>query len=121
MTGTAATGPVDPALLGEALDAVPDGVAVFDGNWTFVYVNLAGAEILQRERDHLLGRTIWVALPELGGTILHSFLLHARSAGQWRHARRWRMYAHWSMLSGQRTSVSARPATCGSIQSATCR
>jgi serine phosphatase RsbU (regulator of sigma subunit) len=29
-----------------------------------------------------MGRSIWVALPELGGTILHAFLLHARGVGE---------------------------------------
>ena len=73
--------PIDPALLDEVLDAVPDGVAVFDADWTIVYVNAAGAEILHRSQEELLGSNIWIALPELGGTILHSFLLHARSVG----------------------------------------
>jgi sigma-B regulation protein RsbU (phosphoserine phosphatase) len=77
----AASAPEDPELLGEALDAVPEGVAVFDADWTIVYVNRSAAGILQRERGQLLGRNIWIALPELGGTILHSFLLHARSVG----------------------------------------
>jgi sigma-B regulation protein RsbU (phosphoserine phosphatase) len=76
-----ATAPVDPELLGEALDAVPEGVAVFDADWTIVYVNHSAAGLLQRDRGQLLGRNIWIALPELGGTILHSFLLHARGVG----------------------------------------
>src|SRR3954468_21467857 len=76
-----ASAPVDPVLLADALDAVPEGIAVFDADWTIVYVNRAGARMLQRDRDELLGRNIWIALPELGGTILHSFLLHARTAG----------------------------------------
>ena len=73
---------VDPQILAEALEAVPDGVAVFDSDWTLVYVNVAGAELLERRREELLGRNIWIALPELGGTIFHSFLLRARSVGE---------------------------------------
>jgi hypothetical protein len=71
--------PLGAGLLEEALDAVPDGIAVFDADWTVVHVNTAGAEILRRDRTELVGRNLWIALPELGGTILHSFLLHARS------------------------------------------
>src|SRR3954454_591545 len=71
--------PVDPGVLEEALDALPTGVAVFDGAWSIVYVNDAGARLLGRPRPQLIDRNIWIALPELGGTILHSFLLHARS------------------------------------------
>src|SRR4051794_15481262 len=77
----AASAPWDPVLLADALDTVPEGIAVFDGDWTIVYVNRAAAGILQCDRGQLLGRNIWIALPELGGTILHSFLLHARSVG----------------------------------------
>ncbi len=71
--------PVDPAVLEEALDTLPTGVAVFDAAWSIVYVNEAGARLLGRPRTQLIDRNIWIALPELGGTILHSFLLHARS------------------------------------------
>jgi sigma-B regulation protein RsbU (phosphoserine phosphatase) len=71
--------PVDSVVLEEALDALPTGVAVFDGSWSIVYVNDAGARLLGRPRPQLIDRNIWIALPELGGTILHSFLLHARS------------------------------------------
>jgi serine phosphatase RsbU (regulator of sigma subunit)/PAS domain-containing protein len=73
--------PAGRGLLEEALDAIPEGVAVFDGAWTIVYVNEAGARILARRRTDLVDRNIWIALPELGGTILHSFLLHARTVG----------------------------------------
>jgi serine phosphatase RsbU (regulator of sigma subunit) len=68
-------------VLAAALDRLPDGVAVFDADWTIGYVNPAGAALLGRPVAELVGRTIWVALPELGGTIFHSFLLHARTAG----------------------------------------
>lgn len=74
-------GALGPDALAAALERLPDGVAVFDGDWTIGYVNPAAAGLLGRPVDELVGRNIWVALPELGGTIFHSFLLHARSAG----------------------------------------
>jgi sigma-B regulation protein RsbU (phosphoserine phosphatase) len=64
-----------------ALDEMPDGVVTFDADWTICYVNPAGAALFGRTVEALVGRTIWVALTELGGTIFHSFLLHARSVG----------------------------------------
>jgi phosphoserine phosphatase RsbU/P len=67
--------------LAAALDRLPEGVAVFDADWTIGYVNPAGAALLGRAAGELVGRNIWVALPELGGTIFHGFLLHARTAG----------------------------------------
>ncbi len=82
MTDAVTSVPADPGLLEEALDTIPAGVAVFDGDWTIAYVNEAGARLLARRRVDLVGRNIWIALPELGGTILHSFLLHARTVGE---------------------------------------
>ena len=81
VTDAAASGPLSSELLGAALDALPEGVAIFDADWTIVYVNDAGADLLGRPREQLLGRNIWIALPELGGSIFHSFLLRARSVG----------------------------------------
>jgi serine phosphatase RsbU (regulator of sigma subunit) len=82
VTAAAASSPTDPALLGDALETLPDGVVIFDPDWTIEYVNSAAADLLQRRRENLTDRNIWIALPELGGTILHSFLLHARTVGE---------------------------------------
>ncbi|MGY1661781.1 SpoIIE family protein phosphatase [Geodermatophilus sp. SYSU D00705] len=57
-------------------------VAVFDADWTLVAVDQATADLLGRRREELVDRNIWIALPELAGTIFHSFLLHARSVGE---------------------------------------
>ena len=100
-----------PAGIGE-----PSGVAVFDGDWTLVSVDQATADLLGRRREELTGRNIWIALPELAGTIFHSFLLHARSVGgrvTWRGfyppAGRWLdATAH---RAGDRLHVSLRPST----------
>ncbi|MGR6964722.1 SpoIIE family protein phosphatase [Geodermatophilus sp. URMC 61] len=73
----AAVVPASPTAAGQA-----PGVAVFDGDWTLVSVDQATADLLGRRREELAGRNIWIALPELAGTILHSFLLHARSVGE---------------------------------------
>jgi sigma-B regulation protein RsbU (phosphoserine phosphatase) len=67
--------------LAAALENVPEGVAIFDAEWTIRFVNPVGAALLERSPSELVGRNIWIALPELGGTIFHSFLLHARSVG----------------------------------------
>jgi serine phosphatase RsbU (regulator of sigma subunit) len=56
-------------------------VAVFDRDWGIRYVNDATARLFGRPAAELIGRNIWVALPELGGTFFHSFLLRARSTG----------------------------------------
>jgi sigma-B regulation protein RsbU (phosphoserine phosphatase) len=70
-----------PEGLVHALDALPDGVVVFDADWTIRYVNPAGAALIERPAAELVDRSSWVAMPELAGTIFHSFLLHARGVG----------------------------------------
>jgi sigma-B regulation protein RsbU (phosphoserine phosphatase) len=92
---SAAPGP-GPGPLTAALEGLPEGVALFAADWTICYINPAGAALVDRRAEELAGRNIWVALPELGGTGLHSFLLQARSVGTratWRGfyapARRW--------------------------------
>ncbi|SNR82210.1 PAS domain-containing protein [Blastococcus mobilis] len=70
-----------PAPLAAAVEAAPDGVAIFDTDWTVRYVNPAGARLLQRAQAELVDRNLWIALPELGRTIQHSFLLPDRSVG----------------------------------------
>jgi sigma-B regulation protein RsbU (phosphoserine phosphatase) len=72
-----------PAFVPEPQTAYgqPPAVAVFDADWTLESVDQATADLLGRRREELVGRNIWIALPELAGTIFHSFLLHARSAG----------------------------------------
>jgi serine phosphatase RsbU (regulator of sigma subunit) len=67
--------------LAAALDGAPEGFVLFEADWTISYVNPAGALLLDHPPEQLVGHSIWVALPELGGTIFHSFLLHARSVG----------------------------------------
>jgi PAS domain S-box-containing protein len=68
-------------VLATALETLPDGVVIFDPDWTISYINPAGAALVGRHTDELTGRGLWVALPDLAGTIFHSFLLHARSVG----------------------------------------
>jgi serine phosphatase RsbU (regulator of sigma subunit) len=74
----AAASRLEPGALSAALEALPDGVAIFDAGWTVCYVNRAGAALLGRPVAEVTGRSLWVALPELAGTAFHSFLLHAR-------------------------------------------
>ncbi|MGY1781977.1 SpoIIE family protein phosphatase [Geodermatophilus sp. SYSU D01036] len=76
-----ATGPTAPAWLVTVLDRLPAGMAVFDADWTLRYANPAAAGLLGRPTEPLAGRNLWIALPELAGTALHGFLLHARTAG----------------------------------------
>jgi phosphoserine phosphatase RsbU/P len=87
---------VDPAWLAGAVQRLPEGIAVFDADWTICYANPAAARLLGARSGDLAGQNLWIALPELAGSMFHSFLLHARSVGApvtWRGfyapARRW--------------------------------
>jgi serine phosphatase RsbU (regulator of sigma subunit) len=70
----------DASLLADALNALPEGVMIFQPDWTIAYVNRTGADLLGRRPEEMLDRNLWIALPHLAGTIFHSFLLHAASA-----------------------------------------
>src|SRR4051812_12440296 len=72
---------VDAAWLAGAVQRLPDGVAVFDADWTICYANPASARLLGARTDSLDGQNLWIALPELAGSMFHSFLLHARTVG----------------------------------------
>jgi sigma-B regulation protein RsbU (phosphoserine phosphatase) len=70
-----------PRWLATALGRLPDGVAVFDADWCICYANPAAARLLGRPGEELAGHNLWIALPEVAGSLFHSFLLHARTVG----------------------------------------
>ncbi|MDQ1660108.1 MAG: phosphoserine phosphatase RsbU/P [Blastococcus sp.] len=72
---------VETGLFRDAVDVSPDALAILDGDWNVVHLNPAGGRLLDRSPAELIGSNIWSAVPELTGTIFHSFLLHARSVG----------------------------------------
>jgi PAS domain S-box-containing protein len=43
----------------EILEGVTDAVQAFDRDWNFVYVNDAGAKLVGKTREELLGRNLW--------------------------------------------------------------
>ena len=69
------------AWLAAAMGRLPDGVAVFDGDWVIRYANPAAVRLLSAGTTELAGRNLWIALPEVAGSVFHSFLLHARTVG----------------------------------------
>jgi hypothetical protein len=100
-------------MLAAVLETLPDGVVVFDADWTLGYVNSAGADLLGRSTVELTDRGIWEALPGLAGTMFHSFLVHARSAAApvtWQgfHAPAGRWLTATAVLVGDLLQVSLR-------------
>ena len=70
-----------PTWLSAVVARLPEGVAVFDADWTICYANPAAVRLLAARTAAMAGRNLWVALPELAGSVFHSHLLHARSVG----------------------------------------
>ncbi len=65
----------------QALERMPDGVAVFAPDWTILYINPAGAAVLDRTVAELTGADMWRTFPEAVGTEFHSRLLAAAEPG----------------------------------------
>lgn len=69
MTVSAASGH-DPGRADDLLDELPDGVALIDRDWTLTWINAFAAELLQRPRGSLVGRSLWDVFPEAVGSPL---------------------------------------------------
>jgi serine phosphatase RsbU (regulator of sigma subunit) len=55
-------------LLVQALEGMERPLFVLDGTWRFSYINPAGARVLDRQVEDLIGREVWTEFPEaLGG------------------------------------------------------
>jgi PAS domain S-box-containing protein len=54
------------------LESMSEGVAAFDFDWRFVYVNASAERILERTRKQLLGGTVWEQFPDLEGRDLRA-------------------------------------------------
>lgn len=50
--------------VGSILDQLADGIAIFDPEWNIVWLNRAGAALLERPPEELIGRNLWSAFPE---------------------------------------------------------
>jgi PAS domain S-box-containing protein len=46
-------------------ERITDGFFGVDADWTYTYVNEAGADLVDRRRDALVGETVWNAFPDL--------------------------------------------------------
>src|SRR3954464_1943913 len=114
--GEPAVAGLGPTALTAALEALPDGVVIFDAQWTVCFINRAGAALIGRRAEELTGRSVWVAGPEMSGTIFRSFLLHARGAGSrvaWRgfYAPLGRWLSAPAVVVGELLQVSIREVT----------
>ncbi len=67
------TGPeqwTDQSAARTILDAVADGLVIFDANWRFTYLNAVAEKIVGKASAELIGKIIWEVFPDLLGTVL---------------------------------------------------
>ncbi|WP_104524332.1 SpoIIE family protein phosphatase [Blastococcus atacamensis] len=76
------TAPLRGDLLLEAVEGMDRPLFVLDDDWTFVYVNPAGAGVLDRRVDELVGHDIWVEFPEAVGGPFESLYREVRRSGR---------------------------------------
>src|SRR5690349_819443 len=65
----------------EVLESIADGFFAIDNHWRVIYFNLRAAELLQVERDSVVGRILWERFPELLGTDAEKRLRQAVASG----------------------------------------
>src|SRR4051795_2035386 len=114
--GERAVAGLGPEALTAALEALPDGVVIFDATWTVRFINRAGAALIGRRADQLTGRIIWVAGPEMSAPFFPGFPRPAGGGGRpfpWRgfYAPAGRWLSATAVVVGELLQVSIREVT----------
>src|SRR3954468_15180989 len=68
-------------LLLQAVEGMERPLFVLDKQWCFRYVNPAGARVLDRSVDYMLGRNIWTEFPEAVGSPFEELYTRVRVSG----------------------------------------
>lgn len=68
-------------LLVQAVDGMARPMFVLDADWRFSYINPAGARVLDRTVEGLLGREIWAEFPEAVGSPFEHTYRGVRTTG----------------------------------------
>jgi len=55
-------------MTSDILDKITDGFIALDSNWRYIFVNSAAERILGRDRQALLGKSVWAEFPYAIGT-----------------------------------------------------
>jgi len=62
-------------------ESISDAFYALDSNWKFVYLNAAAARLLQRPREDLIGRNLWVEFPQAINTKFHELFRRVATEG----------------------------------------
>jgi serine phosphatase RsbU (regulator of sigma subunit) len=80
MTGDEAAPPPGDLLL-QAVEGMERPLFVLDADWRFRYINPAGARVLDRTVEGLLGRDVWAEFPEAVGGPFEELYSRVRRTG----------------------------------------
>ena len=69
-------------LLLQAVEGMHRPMFVLDEQWRFRYVNPAGATVLERTVEGLVGRDIWAEFPEAVGSPFEQLYRRVRATGE---------------------------------------
>jgi serine phosphatase RsbU (regulator of sigma subunit) len=69
-------------LLVQAVEGMERPLFVLDGDWRFAYVNPAGAAVLERTVEGLVGRVFWEAFPRTVGGPFEELYRGVRATGE---------------------------------------
>src|SRR6478735_11909032 len=64
------------------LEGMPVGLYVLDRSWRFVYANAEAEHLIGRQRDDVLGQTLWEAFPAAVGTGIEESYRRAVATGE---------------------------------------
>jgi GAF domain-containing protein len=76
-------------LLPQAVEGMERPLLVLDAGWYFSYINPAGARVLDRTVEELLGRNVWAVLPEAVGGPFEELCTQVRRTGESGSAEAW--------------------------------
>ena len=80
MTGVGAAPPPGDLLL-QAVEGMERPLFVLDSDWRFRYINPAGARVLDRTVEGLMGRHVWTEFPEAVGGSFDALYSRVRRTG----------------------------------------
>jgi serine phosphatase RsbU (regulator of sigma subunit) len=69
-------------LLRQAVEGMERPLLVLDAGWCFRYINPAGARVLDRAAEELLGRNVWAVFPEAVGGPFEELYTRVRRTGE---------------------------------------
>ncbi len=84
-----AGGTAQAGLLMQAVEGMARPLLVLDADWRFAYVNTAGAQVLGRTVDELVGRVVWDEFPEATGSPFEWNYRHVAATGEPRTFEAW--------------------------------